>query len=162
MACLKVGPWGPSIRSSSYWGRPEQFFTAPDEQLQSITIHSSERSGGRIYGFAYTCLDQDGESVSVDSCEQKSCTKGQKHVFIMNKDNYITFIGGTHDQYGITSLKLFSTQDVVYGPFGCSMGTTFNALLQENAAFVSFFGHSDVHGLTNFGANVMPQDLDEN
>ncbi|CAM0953246.1 unnamed protein product [Alopecurus aequalis] len=147
---ILVGPWGPLFEPSKYWklrGSPAQ--------LHSITVRSSERSGGRVYGFAYTCLGKDGETMSMDSDE--SNTKGLKRVFAMNKDNYITFIGGTYDEYGITSLKFFSTQDV-YGPFGCTIGTPFSVSLQENAAAVSFFGYSSPHSLLSFGADVIPQE----
>jgi hypothetical protein len=76
----------------------------------------------------------------------------------MNEDNYINFISGTHDQYGITSLKFVNSEEEVYGPFGCPSGTAFSVPLPESGAAVGFFGRSGTDGLVGFGAYVAPQE----
>lgn len=87
--------------------------------LQSIAVRSSERSGGRVFGFSYNDLDKDGQRISVGPWGSR--TKGQQRNISMNEDNYITFISGTYDDYGITSLKFESTQDD-YAPSGARWG----------------------------------------
>uniref|UniRef100_A0ACD5XVU6 Uncharacterized protein n=1 Tax=Avena sativa TaxID=4498 RepID=A0ACD5XVU6_AVESA len=145
----KVGPWGGHAGSSR-----DLLGSNMPERLQSISIRSSERSGGRIYGFSYAYLDHNGQRIHVGPWGSK--TKGQKREFTMNEDNYINLVSGTHDEYGITSLKFVNSEEEVYGPFGCPTGTAFSVPLPENGAAVGFFGRAGADTLVGFGAYVAP------
>lgn len=149
----KVGPW--SYLNAGSW-RDLNTSNMPG-QLWTITIRSSERSGGRIYGFSYTYIDQNCQCIHVGPWGSR--TKGQEQEFVMEEqDNYITYISGTHDEHGITSLKFVNSKEEVYGPFGCAEGPAFSVPLPENGAAVGFFGRATLDGIVGFGAYVAPQD----
>lgn len=147
---VKIGPWGGHLGSSR-----DLYASNMPVQLQSIAVRSSERSGGRVFGFSYNYLDKAGQRISVGPWGSR--TKGQQRNIAMNEDNYVTFISGTYDDYGVTSLKFESTQDD-YGPFGCPVGTAFSVPVRDTGAIVGFFGRSSADGLVGFGAYVVPLD----
>jgi hypothetical protein len=130
--------------------------TPTADRLQRITIHGGERSGERIYGFSYAYIDKKGKKIEVGPWG--STSKGRKREFTMNGDNYVNFISGTHDEYGITSLMFIDFNEDVHGPYGCAAGHAFSLQLPEDGAAVSFFGRAGTNSLVGFGAYVALQD----
>lgn len=141
---VKVGTWGGSS------GLPQDINTSKNEpaKLKSLTVHSSQFGGGRVYGFSFTYIDQNGQSIPVAPWGK---TSGQENAFTMNQGEYVNKITGSFDDYGVTMLK-FTTNQNEYGPFGCRSGTSFSVELpdnstedgvdKQNGAVVAFFGNS--------------------
>nr|XP_051209215.1 mannose/glucose-specific lectin-like [Lolium perenne] len=148
---VQVGPWGGHGGNSTDLVRANM-----PNRLQRITIHGGERSGERIYGFSYAYIDKKGKKIEVGPWG--STSKGRKREFTMNGDNYVNFISGTHDEYGITSLMFIDFNEDVHGPYGCAAGHAFSLQLPEDGAAVSFFGRAGTNSLVGFGAYVALQD----
>lgn len=138
---VKVGPWGGSS------GAPRDInLRNQPVQLESFTVYSTAE---RIYGFSFTYGDQNGQSIRVGLWGKTN--RLQPQTFSMNEGEYVNCITGTTDDYGVTSLKLTTNQDV-YGPFGCSFNSTDSAFsvplpdnstgVNPNGAVVAFFGRS--------------------
>lgn len=140
---VKVGPWG------GHGGRPGDIrLSNKPDQLQSVTISSTQAGGGRIHSFSFAYVDQNGVPIRVGPWGKN---KGRPKTFSMSPGEYVNSISGTTDSYGVTSIK-FSTNfnKEGYGPYGCSSGTAFSVPLpdngtndgQDNGAAVAFFGRS--------------------
>lgn len=148
---VKAGPWGASS------GAPRDInLRNQPVRLESFTVNSTQFNGGRIYGFSFTYVDQNGQSIRVGLWGKAN---GQPQTFSMNEGEYVNSITGTADGYGVTSLKVTTNQDS-YGPFGCRSGTAFSVPLPDNStdvnpngAVVAFFGRSG-DSLAAIGAYV--------
>lgn len=117
---VKIGPWGGSGGETVDISTPVQ--------LKSFTVYSTESSDGRIYGISFTYIDQNGDSIDVGPW---GTTKGHKHTFSMSPGEYLNNVSGTFDDDGVTSLK-FTTNQAVYGPYGCERGTAFSVPLPDD------------------------------
>jgi hypothetical protein len=78
---IRVGPWG--SRGGTTCDVADVVASSSPEQLQSFTVRSSERSGGRIYGFSFTYLDEDGTTICTGPWG--STSRGRKRVFYIKK-----------------------------------------------------------------------------
>jgi hypothetical protein len=154
---VKVGPWGGSS------GTPRDINPRQEPvKLESFTVHSTQYVGGRIYGFSFTYVDLNGQSIRVGpwgkangqpqtvrtifnflfrvllSATSSSCMHVDVVQFSMNEGEYVKSITGTAQGYGVTSLKFTTNQDV-YGPFGTPSGSgnTFSVPLPDNSTGVN-------------------------
>lgn len=144
---VRVGGWG-GVGIRRY---PESNVPC---RLTSFTFNHSEGNGARIYGLSFKYLDQNGRANTVGPW---GSTKGIAKTFTLDNMEYVTYIGGTTDEKGVTSLDIHTTKSY-YVTMGSPSGATFSLPMNHgNGTVLSFFARQNDDYLAGLGVYLGPR-----
>ncbi|CAM0953237.1 unnamed protein product [Alopecurus aequalis] len=144
---VMIGPW-PCFSINKNINLPVQ--------LKSVSVHHNTQ---RIYGFSFSCIDQNGECIPAGPW---GSTNQPPQSLPIRPGEYVNNITGTFDDYGVTSLQ-FTTNKGAAVLCGRRSGTNFSVPLPDNAvaghpnhntAVLGFFGRSEGDSLAALGVYV--------